>query len=146
MIYSYRHNNNTMVCTRERRERVIAGKTKSVIFGAPAAPHTFPIQSSISHYFPLEQRKTSKQRRPSPSSISTAKMPPSTHKIENAKSGRSKCKRCKELIANGELRIVTSAYSEVSPGFYFRSASSIFSQCSTLTLTICPSAHGHALH
>ncbi len=39
-------------------------------------------------------------------------MPPSTHKIENAKSGRSKCKRCKELIANGELRIVTNAYSE----------------------------------
>ena len=39
-------------------------------------------------------------------------MPPSTHKIENAKSGRSKCKRCKELIANGTLRIVTEAYSE----------------------------------
>jgi len=39
-------------------------------------------------------------------------MPPSTHKIENAKSGRSKCKRCKEVIADGELRIVTEAYSE----------------------------------
>ncbi len=39
-------------------------------------------------------------------------MPPSTHKLENAKSGRSKCKRCKELIANGELRVVTEAYSE----------------------------------
>ena len=39
-------------------------------------------------------------------------MPPSTFKIENAKSGRAKCKGCKELIAKDELRIVRSAYSE----------------------------------
>jgi len=48
----------------------------------------------------------------SPSHTTTKIMPPSTHKIENAKSGRSKCKRCKEIIANSELRIVTEAYSE----------------------------------
>lgn len=39
--------------------------------------------------------------------LSTLK-PPSTYHIENAKSGRSACKKCKEVIAKGELRIVAS--------------------------------------
>jgi hypothetical protein len=31
-----------------------------------------------------------------------------TYHIENAASGRAKCKKCKEPIAKGELRIATS--------------------------------------
>ena len=66
--------------------------------------HLFPPCSPCRSFIvdTLKQRASSNQ----------VKMPPSTHKIENAKSGRSKCKRCKELIANGTLRIVTEAYSE----------------------------------
>lgn len=35
-----------------------------------------------------------------------------TYHIENASSGRAKCKKCKEPIAKGELRIATNAYKE----------------------------------
>jgi len=37
---------------------------------------------------------------------------PTTYHIENASSGRAKCKKCKEQIAKGELRIATNAHKE----------------------------------
>eukprot|EP00585_Thalassiosira_rotula_P005630 CAMPEP_0196151666 /NCGR_PEP_ID=MMETSP0910-20130528/34073_1 /TAXON_ID=49265 /ORGANISM="Thalassiosira rotula, Strain GSO102" /LENGTH=49 /DNA_ID= /DNA_START= /DNA_END= /DNA_ORIENTATION= len=35
-----------------------------------------------------------------------------TYVLENAPSGRAKCKKCKETIAKGELRIATHSYKE----------------------------------
>lgn len=39
-------------------------------------------------------------------------MSETTYHLENAASGRAKCKKCKETIAKGELRISTHAYKE----------------------------------
>ena len=40
-----------------------------------------------------------------------------TYHIENAASGRAKCKKCKEPIVKGELRIATSEWKAVFAGF-----------------------------
>jgi PHP family Zn ribbon phosphoesterase len=40
-----------------------------------------------------------------------------TYHIESAASGRAKCKKCKEPIAKGELRIATSEWKAAFAGF-----------------------------
>jgi len=37
---------------------------------------------------------------------------PTTYHIENASSSRAKCKKCKEVIAKGELRIATNSFKD----------------------------------
>ena len=50
----------------------------------------------------LPLRKLSSQNQTNPTMSET------TYFIEHAKSARGKCKKCKETIAKGELRIATS--------------------------------------
>ena len=53
-------------------------------------------------------------------------MPPSTHHIEYAKSSRSNCKRCKEKIDKGVLRIVSSEFSWYSEPTVWANLCTIF--------------------